>query len=168
MKLDAEESELLGSRSFPSARRLAARVPAFLPLALAFACNGSSPSDAPPTALAEGTWGGEEAGVIAEDEVTHVHVGCTYGDFPGAIALDAAGRFSIPGEYQLRAYPVVMGPPMPAQFAGVVRGGELTFTVAVNDTIEKVLVVRGPVTVTYGREPAMANCPICADPSAVR
>jgi hypothetical protein len=159
---------MMASRSFPSARRLAARLPTFLPLALAFACNGSSPAETLPTALAVGTWGGEEAGVIVEDEVTHVHVGCTYGDFPGAIALDAAGRFSVPGEYQPRAYPVVMDPPMPAQFAGVIRGGELTFTVAVNDTIAKQLVVLGPVTVTFGHEPEMATCPICADPSAAR
>ncbi|MSR22815.1 MAG: hypothetical protein EXR92_04615 [Gemmatimonadetes bacterium] len=100
--------------------------------------------------------------------MTHVHVGCTYGDFPAAIALDAAGRFSVPGEYQPRAYPIVRDPPMPAQLAGVVRGHQLTLTVAVNDTIEKKLVVLGPVTVDYGREPDMAICPICADPSAAR
>jgi hypothetical protein len=61
-----------------------------------------------------------------------------------------------------------MDPPMPAQFAGVVRGHELTFTVAVNDTIEKELVVLGPVTVTYGHEPEMGTCPLCTDPSAAR
>lgn len=158
----------MASRSFPSAHRLAARVLAFVPLAMAIACDGSSPADAPPTELAIGTWGGEEAGVIVGVEITHVHVGCTSGDFSGAIALDSSGRFSVPGEYQTRAYPVVMGPPMPAQFAGVVRDRELTFTVAVNDTIDKQLIVFGPVTVTHGDEPQMANCPICVDLEADR
>ena len=50
---------------------------------------------------------------------------------------------------------------MSAQFAGVVRGGALTLTVAVNDTIQKELIVLGPVTVRYGREAQMGPCPIC-------
>jgi hypothetical protein len=36
--------------------------------------------------------------------------------------------------------------------------------VAVNDTIEKKLVALGPVTVTFGREPRMQQCPICRTP----
>ena len=61
----------------------------------------------------------------------------------------------------LRLYPVAVGPTMPAQFAGVVNGNRLTFTVAVNDTVETKLVVLGPAIVTFGRQPEMGPCPIC-------
>ena len=121
----------------------------------------SSPVDALPTELARGTWGGENSGVIVGETTTHVHVGCTFGDFPAPVALDEDARFSVAGEYLLRAFPVAIGPTMPAQFNGVVRDGVLTLTVAVNDTIEKRLTVLGPVTVEYGREPRMGPCPIC-------
>jgi hypothetical protein len=113
------------------------------------------------TILVEGTWGGDDAGAIVTDTLVHVHFGCTNGYFPGPAVLGADGRFSIPGEYYLHVYPVAMGPPMPAELAGVVRGKSLTMTVAVNDTIEKNLVVLGPATVQLGREPRMQMCPIC-------
>lgn len=31
-----------------------------------------------------GEWGGDNAGVIATDSLTHVHVGCTFGDIEAA------------------------------------------------------------------------------------
>ena len=129
-------------------------------------CDGRSPVGPPPTELATGRMGGGgSAGIIIEEAVAHVHVGCTYGNFPAPILLDADLRFSMSGEYLLRAYPIAVGPTMPAQFAGVLRGDDVTLTVAVNDTIEKRLVVLGPVTVAFGREPNMGPCPICESPT---
>ncbi len=112
-----------------------------------------------------GTWGGENAGVIAEASITHVHIGCTFGDLRGNIELDADHRFNVEGSYVLRAYPVQVGPPLPAQFSGRVSGGVLTLSIAVNDTVEKKLVALGPVTVVYGRTPNMGPCPICRTPA---
>ncbi len=134
-------------------------------LTVGSACGTRGPV-LPPSAdrLSPGTWGGDNAGVIVNDAVAHVHVGCTYGNFPAPVPLDQNGRFSVPGEYLLRAYPIPVGPTMPAQFAGVIVAGTLTLTVAVNDTVEHTLVVLGPVTVTYGRAPRMGPCPICAVP----
>ena len=109
-----------------------------------------------------GTWGGEDAGLILSATTAHVHIGCTNGDFPAPITLDEDGRFSVAGEYLLRAFPVVVGPPLPAQLAGVLQGRDLIMTVAVNDTIADELVVLGPVTVRLGREPQLGACPICA------
>jgi hypothetical protein len=108
-----------------------------------------------------GTWGGEDVSVQVEQEDVHVHVGCTNGDFRAPIQLDANGRFSVEGSYVLRAYPIQLGPSLPAQFAGVVHGNRLTVTVAVNDTVEKKLVILGPHSVTFGRQPRMGPCPIC-------
>ncbi|HSA57728.1 MAG TPA: hypothetical protein VLE53_18585 [Gemmatimonadaceae bacterium] len=114
--------------------------------------------------LVIGTWGGVRAAVVVDETNVHVHINCTKGDFAAPIALDQEGRFSVSGSYVLRAYPVQIGPSLPAQFAGVVEGSHLTLTVAVNDTVEKKLVVLGPVTVVRGREPEMAMCPICREP----
>ena len=77
-------------------------------------CHADSPTSAG-TRLAFGTWGGENLAVIAADTVTHVHFGCTFGDFSGTVALDASGRFSVNGSYMLHAFPIAVGPSMPAQ-----------------------------------------------------
>ena len=63
------------------------------------------------------------------------------------IHVDDEGRFSVSGSYMLRAYPIPIGPTVPAQMAGEVRGRTLTFSIAVNDTVTKELVVLGPSTV---------------------
>lgn len=137
-----------------------------LPVALAAPLVGGSCdiSSVEGRTLAEGTWGGDDAAATVTEELVHVHFGCTNGDFPAPVELDADGRFSVPGEYLVRAYPVAIGPPMPAELAGVVRGRDLTMTVAVNDTIEGRLVVFGPTTVRLGQEPQMQMCPICEMP----
>jgi hypothetical protein len=83
---------------------------------------------------------------------------------PGRIPLDPNGRFTVDGSYVLRAYPIMVGPPLPAQFSGRVSGRTLTLAIAVNDSVEKRLVALGPVTVVYGRSPSMGPCPICVVP----
>jgi hypothetical protein len=118
--------------------------------------------------LALGTWGGNNVAVIATDSVTHVHVGCTFGDFPSDIALDATGHFAVNGSYMLHAYPVAFGPAMPAQLSGQVIGNTLTFAVAVNDTTAKQIVSVGPGTVVYGKQAVMGACPVCAIPGTTR
>jgi hypothetical protein len=130
-------------------------------LLLLTTCDDDSLVETDPVRLEVGEWGGQNAGVLVSPTTAHVHVGCTLGDFPAPIALDGDGRFSVAGSYLVRAFPIAVGPTMPAQFAGVVRNGSLTLTVAVNDTIQKELIVLGPVTVTFGREARMGPCPIC-------
>ncbi len=132
-----------------------------LPVSSCFESSLLPPSD---NVLALGTWGGDNSGVIVTDSAAHVHVGCTFGDMPGNIQLDANGRFTIDGSYVLRAYPVQVGPPLPAQFSGRVAGRTLTLAIAVNDTVEKKVVALGPITVVYGRQPQMGPCPICRAP----
>ena len=134
---------------------------------LAVLCTGCGNSSLLPPASgqhASGSWGGDNSGVIVTDSAVHVHVGCTFGDMPGNIQLDATGRFTIDGSYVLRAYPVVVGPPLPAQFSGRVVGRTLALAIAVNDTVEGRVVALGPITVVHGREPEMGPCPICRAP----
>lgn len=132
------------------------------------ACTESGPFPPSSDTLAAGTWGGDNAGVIVNETQVHVHIGCTFGDMPPAITLDASGRFTVDGSYVLRAYPIQTGPELPAQFSGRVVGRTLTLAVAVNDTVEKKLVALGPITVRYGDTPRLGPCPICLVPKARR
>ena len=117
--------------------------------------------------LTLGTWGGDNSGVIVTEEQAHVHVGCTFGDMPGRVPVDAEGRFTVDGSYVLRAYPIQVGPSLPAQFSGRIIGKSLTLAIAVNDTVEKKTVALGPITVVYGRNPEMGPCPICVTPRKI-
>jgi hypothetical protein len=90
-----------------------------------------------------------------------VHINCTFGNFRVPVTVDERGRFSVAGTYVLRAYPVVVGPELPAQFSGEIDGSRLTLTVAVNDTVEKKAVQLGPVVVFRGALPRLDHCPIC-------
>lgn len=114
--------------------------------------------------LSIGTWGGENAGLIVNDTVAHVHIACTLGNFPAPVSVDTNGRFSVTGSYVLRAYPVFVGPYHPAQFDGQLNGNRLTLRVSVSDTVEKKTVQLGPVTLTFKDEPHMGPCPICKRP----
>jgi hypothetical protein len=135
---------------------------------VAASCDDSEFAPLPDDMLALGTWGGDNVAVMVTEERTHVHVGCTFGDMPAEVPLDDEGRFAIDGNYVLRAYPIQLGPSLPAQFSGVVSGRTLTLAIAVNDTVEKKVVALGPVSVVFGREPQMGSCPICSLGSEVR
>ena len=111
-----------------------------------------------------GTWGGENAGMIVGDTAMHLHVGCTYGDVSGRIVLGASGRFDVAGSFMLRAYPVAIGPSVPARFTGQVEGSIATVTVTVDDTIQHATVIKGPVVVKLGDDPRLGPCPICRRP----
>lgn len=125
------------------------------------ACGRESAAPPDRVRLAVGTWGGENAGVLVNDSVAHVHIGCTFGYLPAPVPLDASYHFSATGDYTLRAYPVQVGPSLPARYDGVIEGNKLTLVVTVNDTVEKKTVTVGPAVVYFGREPRMGPCPIC-------
>jgi len=113
-----------------------------------------------PAPLLAGTWGGDNAGLIATDSSAHVHIGCTAGDVEGALQVGLDGRFDAAGRYNITLYPVARGPDHPARFSGQVTGMEMTLTVTLTDTT----VTLGPVQLTFGKEPRMGPCPICRNP----
>jgi hypothetical protein len=136
-------------------------------LAVLVAAGLIGPCD-PPLGIEDGvlmgTWGGENAGLIADDTSAHVHIACTYGNVPQGIEPDRAGRFAVPGEYVLRAYPVAVGPSLPAAFRGTISGRVMTLSVTVTDTTADTTAHLGPVRLYLGREPKMQMCPICRRP----
>ena len=114
-----------------------------------------------PGNVAVGTWGGEEAGLLVRPDGAHAHIGCTYGDVAGPIPFDADGRFDVAAQWNVSAFPIDRGVFHDARMSGRLTGNSLTFSARLADTGQ----VLGPV-VTLGREPKMANCPICRDPKA--
>ncbi|MGH7655123.1 MAG: hypothetical protein ACREN6_10725 [Gemmatimonadaceae bacterium] len=123
------------------------------------ACAKDSPTS-PPTTLAFGEWGADDAQVIASDSVTHVWLQCTSGDFAGSVVLDAEGRFSVNGTYDPYVLPIAPPDgPMPAQLSGQVAGNTLTFAIAVNDTIGHQVISLGPRTVVLGQQANIVVCP---------
>src|SRR2546429_7725311 len=96
-----------------------------------------------------GTWGGNNAGLMADDTSAHVHIGCTYGNVHQQIVPDADGKFDVAGEHNITAHPVDAGVFHPARFSGVIAAGRImTLTVTLTDTA----VTLGPVTLAYGKE----------------
>jgi hypothetical protein len=91
----------------------------------------------------------------------HLHVGCTFGDASGRIALNSDGQFDVAGSYMLHAFPIAVGPTVPARFTGRLDGNTVTVTATVDDTVQKKTVVMGPVTVVFGADAKLGPCPIC-------
>ena len=138
-----------------------------LALVVTSACGGGvagSPSLALINGQLLGTWGGNNAVLMALDTTAHVHIGCTAGDTKQAIVTDDQGRFDVPGMYNITLYPVARGPDHPARFTGSTDGVLMTLTVTLTDTA----VTLGPVTLVLGQEPRMGPCPICRKPAARR
>ena len=111
-----------------------------------------------------GTWGGNDAGLIATDTSAHVHIGCTLGDTKGRIIVDSEGRFSITGTFNVDAFPIDRGITHPALFSGQIVGNSMTLTVVLTDIGRRL----GPVVLVFGKEPKMGPCPICRNPGERR
>ncbi|MGH7583385.1 MAG: hypothetical protein ACREL5_09190 [Gemmatimonadales bacterium] len=135
-------------------------------LVLLAACSSSNSSK--PELVPLGTWGGDSAGLIVSDTNFHLHIGCTFGDVSGRVAVDADGNFDVTGSYQLHAYPITVGPTFPARFVGQLHRSLLNITVTVTDTTGDSTVVHGPVVVQIGKEPELGPCPICRRPIITR
>jgi len=131
-------------------------------------CASTNVAFAPGGFLPLGNWGGDSAAMIVSDTGTHLHIACTYGDVSGRLPLTADGRFDVQGSYLLRAFPIAVGPTMPARFVGRVAGTAAnpvaTVTVTVTDTVAHTTVVRGPVVVTWGAAAKEMPCPVCRRP----
>jgi hypothetical protein len=138
-------------------------------LLAAGALLGTGPCEGPTSSgltngLVIGTWGGDNAGLIGDDTSAHVHIACTFGNVAQAIEPGTDGHFDVAGSYVLRAYPVYVGPSLPARFQGSVTGKTLTLSVVVQDTVADTTVTLGPVKLFLGRDPQMGPCPICRTP----
>jgi hypothetical protein len=133
--------------------------------ALALACATTAPIVPADLQLPLGTFGGDSGGMIVGDTAMHLHIGCTFGDVSGRVPLDASGRFDVAGSYMLRAYPITVGPAVPARFTGTIDGDRIVVTATIDDTVGHATVVRGPVSLRLDVEPKLGPCPICRRPA---
>ena len=132
-------------------------------VAAVIALGCASTTGAPITDVT-GTWGGDDAGLIATDTSAHVHIGCTLGDTKGRIVADIDGHFDLGGTYNVDAFPIDRGVTHPARFTGQIAGKSMTLTVVLTDTGRQL----GPVLLVLGKEPKMGPCPICRVPGEIR
>jgi hypothetical protein len=142
-------------------------------IAAVVACSTGNAGNAGPSlppfdgGLAIGTWGGDSAGMIVGDTAMHIHVGCTFGDVSGRVPV-SNNHFDVSGSYMLRAFPIAIGPTVPARFVGDISNATARITITVDDTVQKKTVVLGPVSVTFGQDPRLMPCPICRRPDLRR
>jgi hypothetical protein len=134
----------------------------------ALSCAAASPVVPADLLLPLGTYGGDGGGMIVGDTALHLHIGCTFGDVSGRVPMDANGRFDVAGSYMLRAYPLSVGPAVPARFTGTIDGDRVVVSVTVDDTIAHQTVVKGPVSLRLGVEANLGPCPICRRPVRTR
>jgi hypothetical protein len=127
-------------------------------------CASASPVVPSDLRLPLGTYGGDSGGMIVGDTAMHLHIGCTFGDVSGRVSVNQNGRFDVAGSYTLRAYPVAIGPAVPARFSGSIDGDRIVVTATIDDTVAHTTVVRGPVSLRLGVEPRLGPCPICRRP----
>ncbi len=122
-------------------------------------CAGCRSQSVPtfPGGVVTGTWGGDDAVLMADDTSAHEHIGCTYGNIHQPILQAANGGFDVPGEQDITAYPVDLGVLHPARVRGTIVGNTMTLTVTLTDTA----ITLGPASLTYGRQPIVGPCPIC-------
>src|SRR3982750_3542190 len=98
-------------------------------------CASASPIVPADLLLPLGTYGGGSGGMIVGDTAMHLHIGCTFGDVSGRVPVDASGRFDVAGSYMLRAYPITIGPSVPARFTGTIDDDRIVVTVTIDDTV---------------------------------
>ena len=127
-------------------------------------CAAASPVVPADGLLPLGNYGGDSGAMIVGDTAMHLHIGCTFGDVSGRVPVGADGRFDVAGSYTLRAYPITVGPAVPARFTGTIDGDRVVVRATVDDTIAHQTVVRGPVSLRLGVEPKLGPCPICRRP----
>jgi hypothetical protein len=139
-------------------------VVAALAMVTSIACESDSVELPLADFLPLGNWGGDSSAMIVSDTSVHLHISCTYGDVSGRISIQSDGSFNVPGSYTLRAYPIAVGPSVPARFVGQLSGNELTVSAIVTDTVQHAIVTRGPVMLKLGETPKLLPCPICRRP----
>ena len=132
--------------------------------AVTLSCASTAPVVPADMQLPLGIFGGDSGGMIVGDTAMHLHIGCTFGDVSGRVPVDASGRFDVAGSYTLRAYPITVGPAVPARFTGSIDGDRIVVTATIDDTVGHATVVRGPASLRLGVERNFAPCPICRRP----
>ena len=90
-----------------------------------------------PKTVPQGAWGGTGVALTVEESGASVEFDCAHGSITGRLALDANGRFELPGQFvRERPGPVRMGPNgeveekgETATYSGRMQDGALLLTI---------------------------------------
>jgi len=120
-------------------------------------------SPEPPREVALGRWGGRGIAMTVEESGAKIEFDCAHGSISGRLALDADGRFELPGTFgRERPGPVRMGPNgepaeekgAPATYSGRLQDGVLRLTIRVEGADEDF----PPIELRFGQTPRLHKC----------
>jgi hypothetical protein len=105
-----------------------------------WACSGASTGPSSP--VPSGVWGGDHVAMTVADTATHFELDCAHGDIPGALTVDAQGRFGVTGTYvREHGGPIRLGETPdshPATYSGSVISTTMALTIHLDDTNETI------------------------------
>lgn len=117
----------------------------------------------PPREVALGRWGGKGVAMTVEESGAKLEFDCARGSISGRLALDAEGRFELPGTFgRERPGPVRMGPNgeaveekgAPATYSGRLQDGVLRLTIRVEGAETDF----PPIDLRLGQTPRLHKC----------
>ena len=121
-----------------------------------WACGAASTGPSLP--LPAGIWGGDHVAMTVADTATHLELDCAHGDIPGAITVDARGRFDVAGAFvREHGGPIRQGEvpdSHPAKFSGSVASTTMALTIRFADLNEMI----GTFTVVRGSPGRVLKC----------
>jgi hypothetical protein len=127
--------------------------------AAAFGLSAARPSKtARPTALPDGSWGGNHIAITVGATGSKIEFDCAHGHIDGAFVLDAAGEFELSGTFSKeRGGPIRRDDreqPLPAVYSGRVDGDRMTLTIRLRDAKETL----GDFTLGRDKTPRLVKC----------
>jgi|PersoiStandDraft_1058852.scaffolds.fasta_scaffold105124_2 hypothetical protein len=129
-------------------------------LAATLACGmAASPTKAArPSALPDGSWGGEHIAITVGATGSKIEFDCAHGRIDGAFALDAAGEFELSGTFSKEHGGPIRRDEreqrLPAIYSGRVNGDRMTLTIRLRDAKE----ILGDFTLGRDKAPRLVKC----------
>jgi hypothetical protein len=120
-----------------------------------WAC-GSGPSG--PSAVLNGTWGGDHIALTVADTATHLEFDCAHGDIPGRLMVNARSELDVGGTFvREHGGPIRVGEAPdshPAAYVGSATAATMRLTVRLTDTNELI----GTFTLSRGSPGRVVKC----------
>lgn len=108
--------------------------------------------------LSSGNWGGQGVGLVIEENGANIQFDCAEAEIKEKISINEKGVFSVDGEYIRNGPgPIRLNMPsrrQPAHFDGKISGDEMTLTVTLTKSKDKI----GEFKLKLGQTPIIHRC----------
>ena len=112
-------------------------------------------ADVFPTAVPQGSWGGEHVAVTVTSTGARVEFDCAHGTLTQPLTLDSNGQFGVAGTFTREGGPTpVIEPAVPATYSGRLQGTILRLTVTLSGSNQPL----DTFTLAQGRTPTITKC----------